>query len=216
MNNTKDDLLDTFKAETKNFKKLSFPLNFQFKIGTLSNDFVARDAAGNMVAYVRQKMLKFKEDVILFSDESRQNELYRIRADRWIDFNANYSFSRSNGEYLGSIGRKGMKSLWKSSYIISDPEKKEEYTISEENPWAKVGDAFLSQVPLVGIVTGYLFNPRYIVKNLNGEIVARLSKKASFFGRNFKLDSVMDIPDEDGERMMLSLMMLVLLERRRG
>ncbi len=213
---TNNELLDNYNTETKNFKKLDFPLSFEFKIGTLSNDFSARDANGNMIAYVRQKMFKFKEDVILFSDESRQQELYRIQADRWIDFNANYAFSHSSGEYMGAVGRKGMKSLWKAKYIIFDPTKKEEYTISEENPWAKVGDALLIEVPILAMLSGYLFNPRYIVKSMSGDIVARLSKQPSFFGRKFKLDSLINLPDEDGERMMLALMMIVLLERRRG
>lgn len=216
METTKDELLDTFQAETKDFKQLNFPLEFEFKIGTLANDFIAKDAQGGMIAYVRQKMFKFKEDVILFSDQSKSKELYRIKADRWIDFNANYSFTNANGAYMGSVGRKGMKSLWKASYTIFNPEKVEEYTVSEENPWAKVGDAVLGEIPIVAMFTGYLCNPKYIVKDGKGEIIARLSKQASFFGRKFKLDSVGAIPTEDGERIMLSLMMIVLLERRRG
>lgn len=216
METTNDQLLDNFKAETTDFKQLNFPLEFEFKIGTLANDFIAKDAQGGMIAYVRQKMFKFKEDVVLFSDQSKSKELYRIKADKWIDFNTTYSFTNANEAYMGSVGRKGMKSLWKASYTIFNPEKVEEYTVSEENPWAKVGDAVLGEIPIVGMFTGYLCNPKYIVKDLNGNIVARLSKQASFFGRKFKLDSLTTIPAEDGERMMLALMMIVLLERRRG
>ena len=43
--------------------QLQFPLNFTFRITTLSNDFVAQDVNGNTVAYVRQKMLKLLEEV---------------------------------------------------------------------------------------------------------------------------------------------------------
>ena len=216
METTNDQLLDNFRAETTDFKQLNFPLDFEFKIGTLANDFIAKDAQGGMIAYVRQKMFKFKEDVVLFTDQSKSSELYRIKADRWIDFNATYSFTNANGAYMGSVGRKGMKSLWKASYTIFNTEKVEEYTVSEENPWAKVGDAVLGEIPIVAMFTGYLCNPKYIVKDMNGNIVARLSKQASFFGRKFKLDSLTTIPVEDGERMMLALMMIVLLERRRG
>lgn len=211
-----EQLLDDFRPETKNLKELNFPLTFEFKIGTLANDFVAKDATGKTIAYVRQKMFKFKEDVVVFTDESKSTELYRIRADRWIDFNANYSFTHQSGEYMGSIGRKGMRSLWKASYQIFDPEKSEAYGISEENPWAKVGDALLAEIPVVSMFTGYLCNPKYLVKNKEEQAIARLSKEPSFFGRRFKLSGLGDIPAEDGERMMLSLMMMVLLERRRG
>ena len=213
-----DQLLDDIQMNTNKseiFKTLNFPISFQFKIGTISNDFIATDANGNQIAYVRQKMFKFKEDVIVFADESRKTELYRIQADRWIDFNASYSISKAE-EAIGSMGRKGMRSLWKSSYVIFDPEKKQEYSISEENPWAKVGDTLLGEVPFLSVLTGYLFNPKYMVLDPNENKVARLSKEPSFFGRKFKLDALTDIPVEDGERMMLSLMMMVLLERRRG
>lgn len=212
-----EQLLDTIQAESKNLKALNFPLTFEFKIGTMSNDFIARDASQNVIAYVRQKMFKLKEDVIVFSNDTKTKELYRIRADKWIDFNTTYSFTSPNEQtYLGSVGRKGMKSLWKANYTIFDTDKKEEYVISEENPWAKVGDALLGELPIVSLFTGYLCNPKYIIKDMNGNPVARLSKSASFFGRKFTLESIGNIPAEDGERLMLSLMMMVLLERRRG
>lgn len=209
-------MLDRFQVDTKNFRQINFPLTFEFKIGTLANDFIVYDEKGNVVAYVRQKMFKFKEDVIVFSDESKTTELYRIRADKWIDFNTNYSFTQSSGEYMGSVGRRGMRSLWKASYHIFDAEKNAEYSIQEENPWAKVGDALLGEIPVLSIFTGYLFNPKYLVKTTTESPMIRLSKQPSFFGRRFKLEDIGNIPAEDSERVMLSLMMMVLLERRRG
>lgn len=213
-----EELLDNSIKQTtdSNLRTLNFPLDFEFKIGTFSNDFIATDANGKMITYVRQKMFKFKEDVVLFEDDTKAKELYRIKADRWIDFNANYSFSDANDKYMGGVGRKGMKSLWKASYSVFSPEKEVEFTIREENPWAKVGDSLIGEVPILNFFTGYLFNPKYIVLNLEGKIIARLSKEASFFGRRFKLTEVEKISTEDAERIMLSLMMIVLLERRRG
>jgi len=50
-------------------KNLNYPLDFKFKITTLSSDFNITDRNGNYVAYVRQKMFRLKEDVIVFNDE---------------------------------------------------------------------------------------------------------------------------------------------------
>ena len=69
-----------------------FPLSFKFKIGTLSNDFVITDSKNNTVSYVRQKMFKLKEDIMCYSNESKQTLLYRIKANKWLDFSATYSF----------------------------------------------------------------------------------------------------------------------------
>ena len=39
-------------------RKIEFPLELSFKIATFANDFVAKDATGHTVYYVRQKMFK--------------------------------------------------------------------------------------------------------------------------------------------------------------
>lgn len=196
--------------------KLEFPISFHFRIGTFANDFIAKDASGRTIAYVRQKMFKLKEAIMIYSDESKTELLYQIKADRWIDFNANYAFSDSKGAMIGSVGRKGMKSIWKASYQIFDSGKNLDFNIREENPWAKVFDSLLSEVPLVGLFTGYLFHPRYAVTNAQGAAIACLSKESSFFGRKFRVDKLADIDSRDGERILLGLMMMILLERRRG
>ncbi len=51
---------------------------------------------------------------------------------------------------------------------------------------------------------------------VDGTIVARLSKEASFMGRKFKLEKLSELNEGEGERMVLAIMMMSLLERRRG
>ena len=78
-------------------KNLNYPLDFKFKITTLASDFNITDRDGKHIAYVRQKMFKLIEDVVVFSDEERSAELFRIKADRWLDFNASYSITGADG-----------------------------------------------------------------------------------------------------------------------
>ena len=101
-------------------QNLQFPIDFEFKIGTLANDFTARDLSGRTIAYVRQKMFKLKEDIQIFSDDSQTQVNYTIKADRWLDFSAAYSFFDSDGTVLGKIARKGWRSIWKAKYEIID------------------------------------------------------------------------------------------------
>jgi len=211
-----EDLLDTISIGKADFKEFDFPLTFQFKLGTISNDFIAKDRTGRTIAYVRQKMFKLKDAIMVFSDESKTNQLYTIKADRIIDFNASYEFTDANDKVLGSIGRKGMRSLWKAHYEIFDTNKLQEYHVREQNPWAKVFDVLFSEIPIVGMFTGYVFNPKFEVVSIDGTIVARISKEKSFFGRTFKLDKLSEFKSGDSERLLLALMMMMLLERRRG
>ena len=211
-----EDVLDANTRETEVIKDYAYPLNFQFKVTSLANDFNVKDADGNTLAYVRQKMFKLKEAISVFSNENRSDLLYKINADRIIDFNASYSFTNGNEEVIGSVGRKGAKSLLKAHYEIFNQDNKQEFVINEENPWAKVGDAVLGEIPVVGMFTGYFCNPRYAIKRADGTIVARLSKEASFMGRKFKLEKLAELNEKEGERMVLAIMMMSLLERRRG
>lgn len=197
-------------------QNLQFPINFRFKITTLANDFIATDASGKVVAYVRQKMFKFKEDISIYADESRSKELYKIKADRWLDFSAAYSMLDEQGKEFGKIVRKGWRSIWKSHYEIIDQFETAQYTISEENAWVKVIDSLFGQIPILGMFTGYFFNPSYIVVNRKEQEVARIKKQPSFWGREFLVEKLGAMDSDDDDRIMLGLMMMILLERRKG
>jgi hypothetical protein len=197
-------------------KNLSFPLTFTFKISTFSNDFIVEDANGKVIHFVRQKLFKFIEEVQVFNNESKSQALYTIKANKWIDFSAAYIFTDARGLEIGRVARKGWASIWKARYEIYDENRVQDLFISEENGWIKVGDAVLGEIPLLGIFTGYLFNPAYLVTRPDGTQVAKLKKEPSFFGRRFTVSKVADFQQGEEERLVLSLMMMILLERRRG
>jgi len=198
-------------------KNLNYPLDFKFKITTLASDFNITDRNGNDVAYVRQKMFRLKEDVIVFSDESRTKELFNIKANQWIDFNASYMMTDLlTGKKFGSLARKGVRSIWKARYDIIDEKDKPIYQINEDNGWIKVFDSFLGEIPILGMLTGYFLNPSYTVKDNAGKEYFRLKKMPSLVGRRFQLERLIDIDDEDESLVVLSFLMMVLLERARG
>lgn len=198
-------------------KNLNYPLDFKFKISTLASDFNITDKNGNYVAYVRQKMFKLKEDVIVFNDESKSKELFRIRANQWIDFNASYSLNDivDNKNY-GRLARKGMRSIWKASYDILDSKDQPKFKIQEDSAWVRVWDSFVGELPIIGMFTGYFLNPSYTVTGIDGKAYFKLKKMPSFFGRRFQLDRLIDIDDEEESLVILSLLMMTLLERARG
>ena len=196
---------------------LNYPLDFKFKISTLSSDFNITDKNGKYVAYVRQKMFKLKEDVIIFENDSKTKELFRIQANKWIDFNASYNItSVQDGTSFGRLARKGMRSIWKAKYDIIDNQDQLKYSISEDNGWIKVFDSLVGEIPIIGMFTGYFLNPSYSVKDNNGQVLFTLKKMPSLIGRRFQLDRLVDIPDEDESLVVLSYLMMVLLERSRG
>ncbi|MFC3160962.1 hypothetical protein SAMN05443633_10144 [Chryseobacterium arachidis] len=196
---------------------LNYPLDFKFKITTFASDFNITDKNGSYVAYVRQKMFKLKEDVIVFNDESKSKELFRIKANQWIDFNASYSLNEvATGKNFGRLARKGMRSIWKASYDILDANDQAKFKIQEDSAWVRFLDGFVGELPIIGMFTGYFLNPTYTVTGVDGKAYFKLKKMPSFFGRRFQLDRLIDINDDEESSVILSLLMMTLLERARG
>ncbi len=197
-------------------QNIQFPVNFEFKIGTFANDFTATDSGGNVIAYVKQKMFKLKEDILIYNDGSKTKINYRIKADKWLDFSTAYAFFDTKDKEFGKIVRKGWRSIWKASYEIVDESQNIQYHVSEKNAWVKVFDSLLGQIPILSVFTGYLFNPSYVVVDIQRNEIVELKKKASFFGRRFEVAKIGKMDSNDDDRIMLGLMMMILLERRRG
>ena len=72
---------------------MNYPLQLSFKIIALASQIYVRDAGGSLVGYVKQKLFKLKEDIRIFADEGQTQLRYTIRADRILDFSANYAFA---------------------------------------------------------------------------------------------------------------------------
>ncbi|MDT8415148.1 MAG: hypothetical protein RQ735_07200 [Flavobacteriaceae bacterium] len=197
-------------------EQIHFPLTFSFHIGTLHNDFTTTDSHGQTLAYVRQKLLKFVEEVNVYDSKDKRKQIYQLKADRWIDFNAVYSFLDNDGQLLGSLGKKGWNSIWKAHYEIFDSQKKHLFTIREVSPWIKVMDYIFSEIPILGLFSGYFFNPTYSLTDNQGKTIVKLQKQASFWGRKFTASKEIAFGEDHNEKILLGLMMLLILERRRG
>jgi len=195
---------------------MNYPITLTFKLLALASQIYVRDANGNLLGYVKQKLLKLKEDINVFADENQTQLLYNIKADRVIDFSAKYNFTDASGKLLGSIKRQGMRSLWRTNYQISDADDRQLMEIHEENAWVKVIDALVGEIPIVGMFTGYLFNPAYIVSREDKSSVARLQKQPAFFEGKFELASQAQMSESEEPLVFLGVLTMTLLERARG
>lgn len=197
---------------------MNFPLNLTFKLFAFSPQIYVTDAGQNQILYVKQKLFKLKEKIEVFRDESRSQLLATIQANKIIDWSARYFFTNANNADLGSVGRKGMRSIWRAHYEIFAPgDNQPDFEIREENPWSKVGDSFFGEIPLLGMFAGYLFHPRYLItRKSTGQPVFRLAKQSAFFEGKFTIEKFGDATESEELALTLSLLMLVLLEKRRG
>jgi uncharacterized protein YxjI len=195
---------------------MNYPINLSFKLLALASQIRITDASGQMLGYVKQKMFKLKEDIRVFTDDSQTNQIFGIKADRILDFSAKYNFTDRAGHPIGSIRRKGMRSIWKAHYEIYDERENLVMEIHEESAWVKVVDTLVGELPVVGMFTGYLFNPAYLISRTGGAVVARLQKQPAFFEGKFELTQKDQMNQTEETRVLLSVLTMTLLERARG
>lgn len=189
----------------------NYPLSLSFKIIAFNPQVRVTDASGNLVLYVKQKALALKEDIKIFADEAQSNQLFQMKANKIIDFSAQYNITRPEGSTVGAVKRQGVRSFWKASYNIVDATGAEVGLIHEENPWLKVLDSFLNDIPFLGM----LVNPAYLIE-LRGQTVLYLKKQPAVFEGKFTLDKRGDFSQAEEGLLLSSLIMMMMLERSRG
>jgi uncharacterized protein YxjI len=200
----------------------NYPLTLKFKLVALSPQIRIFDAAGQHVAYVHQKVFNIREDIRIYSDESRSLEVFRIHTDKVFDFNAKYYFTLSaTGQDLGYVQPAGLRSIWSATYRIYAPDGSTSHFIKEDNPWVKVLDALVSAIPYVELFTGYFLNPTYTayrgadIENPT-QPALHLTKKPAFFESTFTIEDMGVQSQEEEMRMLLGVLLMVQFMRRRG
>ncbi len=196
---------------------MQYPLTLRFKIVSIAPQIFVDDANGQPICYVRQKILKLREQVEVFTDKSRSQKLAHIQANKILDWSARYNFTDAQGAEIGSVGRKGMRSIWRAHYEVFNPgDNTPDFSIHEENPWAKVLDSTLGGIPVLGAFTGYFVHPRYLASRSDGTPAIRLTKEPAFWEGKFRVEKLAELSPREEMNLILSFLMLNLLERRRG
>ena len=195
---------------------MKYPLDARFKLLAIASQISVTDAEGTLLYYARQKAFKLKEAVTVFGDEAQTRPLFKIEADRILDVSARYLIQDAGGAELGALQRHGMKSFWRTHYDV-ELGGRAAFAIREENPWTKVLDGLFGSIPILGIFAGYLFHPSYLVSSdPNGPALLRVVKKPALFEGRFQIDRLDSPTDRPLEVAVLSVLMMLLLERDRG
>jgi hypothetical protein len=194
---------------------MRFPLNLSFKTLALSPQIFVRDSDGQLQLYVKQKLFKLKEAVNVFGDEAQTQLLYTLQADRVIDVRTRYHIRDASGVDLGQFRRKSVRSLWKLHCELSRGEQVV-FDIREANPWVKVIDGLIGEIPVVGIFSGYFFHPTYNLMRPDGTVLLRATKQPALFEGKFTIEKLGETDPADEGLAVLGLLLMLLMERTRG
>jgi uncharacterized protein YxjI len=200
---------------------MQFPLRLEFKLLALAPQLRVFDGSGQMIGYVKQKLLKLKESVTVFSDESQTTPIYTMQANRILDLYATYALNDANGRNVANLQRAGWSSI-KALFTNSIPHAIEiggqkTFTVKDEKPMRVLANGLVGEIPGINLITGYFLNPTYTMRREGtGEEVLRIVKQPSFWESAFTVEKIGDIAPHEQEAALLGIMMIVLLERTRG
>ena len=173
---------------------MNYPLNLSFKIVAIAPQIFVNDAQGSPICYIKQKLFKFKEDIQVYSDPTKSRQIASIKANKIIDWSARYFFTDPQGNDIGSVGRQGMKSIWRARYDVFNPgDEAADFKVQEENPWTKVFDGLIGGIPIIGAFSGYFFHPSYMATRADGTPVMRVQKQPAFFEGKFTIEKLADL-----------------------
>jgi hypothetical protein len=100
-----------------------------------------------VVAFCSQKAFKLREDIRLYRDESQTHELLWIRARQVIDFAACYDVVDSSTQAaVGSLRRRGMKSLLRDSWEVLDTNERPIGKVEEDSAGMALLRRFLTNL----------------------------------------------------------------------
>lgn len=91
------------------------------QVFALTGKFRVYDPSENLVLFSEQKMFRLREDIRVYSDESKTQELLTIKARQIIDFSAAYDVvETTTGQKVGVLRRKGWRSLLRDEWEVLD------------------------------------------------------------------------------------------------
>jgi hypothetical protein len=147
-------------------------------LSVLNISFDIFDEAGKPIGFSQQKAFKLKEDIRIYTDESRQKERLSIKARQIIDFSAAYDVHDSGtGEKLGALKRQGWTSLIRDSWIVMDADDQEVGKITEDSMLMATLRRFINLIP-----------QSFHMLDLNGNEVATFHGNFNPFVRKLLVD----------------------------
>lgn len=76
---------------------------------------------GQLIMYIQHPLLKLREEFMVYADEAKTRPLLRVKSQQVIAINFSYEVhDATTGELLGSVQKKGLRSLVRDKFHVFD------------------------------------------------------------------------------------------------
>ena len=154
------------------------------QVFALAGKFRFYDPMGNLVMFSEQKMFRWREDIRVYSDESKTQEVLMIKARQIIDFSVAFDVVDSaTQQKVGVLRRKGLKSILRDEWEVLD---------AGDNVIGMLFEDSMGLALLRRLLAGSLLPQNYDI-TLGTDRVADLKQRFNIFSYQLDLDFSMDI-----------------------
>lgn len=166
--------------------------------------FHVYDASGSLAFYSEQKAFRLREDMRLYADAERGQELLRIKTPQVLDFGATYYVEdATTGERVGAIRRRGLRSLVRDRWTILAPDGQEIGRLEESSLAGALLTRFIGLVP-----------QHYAIATPDGRAVAEVQQHFNPFVLKYSLTIAEPEPAIDRRLLIATGILLAAIERR--
>ena len=165
------------------------------------------DSMEQLIGYCKQKALKLKEDIRVYTDEDKNTELICIKARSVIDFGATYDITDSqSGEAICTFKRKGLKSIFKDSWKVMDTSGNQIGTLGEDSGLLAIIRRFVPGASL-------LIPQEFVLST--GENSIEFTQKMNPFVHKMNVTKIQS-SGIDPRVVLAATMLLIAIEGRQG
>jgi uncharacterized protein YxjI len=174
----------------------------------MTGKFRFYDPNGQLVLFSEQKMFKLREDIRVYSDETKSQEVLSIKARQIVDFSAAYDVvDATTNQHVGTLRRKGLRSMLRDEWEVLDTDGNVVGLLFEDS----MGLAMLRRLLL-----GSLLPQNYDI-SMGETRVADLKQRFNLFRYELDLDFTMDTANMLDRRLGLAAgILLAAVEGRQS
>jgi uncharacterized protein YxjI len=159
---------------------------------------------GETFAFVEQKRFKFKEDIRFYTDESKTQELLRIKARQRFDPRATYDVTADDGAKIGEIQKVFGASLLRSTYQIND-NGRAPITAQERSLAVALFRRLVGFIPYIENFADWLPIPYHFDFRRGDQLVGTHERKFGSFRDIYRIDMSPDSERTIDRRMILAI-----------
>jgi uncharacterized protein YxjI len=163
------------------------------------------DHSGQPVCFVEQARFKFKEDIRFYADDSKREEIMRLKARQRFDPRARYDVTDASGQKIGEIQKVFGESLLRSTYRIYDAAGEELATARERNVAVALLRRLVGFVPYLGDFADWLPIPYHFVFTRGDQTLGTHTREAFKFRDTYHIDMSGDPQRSVDRRMVLAV-----------